>query len=142
MVEKIILFDTDAFLEMMRENVEVINFVKGIDLDSVYINPIIKAEIQFKAINKRDLSVINAKLEGYPIIPLDDDISEKFSEMYERYLLSRRPGIADMLIAATAVSYDIPLFTLSTAHFNFIRELKLLKHSIKPLPRTKGSWFQ
>ena len=50
MGEKIILFDTDAFLEMMRENVEVINFVKGIDLDSVYINPIIKAEIQFKAI--------------------------------------------------------------------------------------------
>ncbi len=42
MGEKIILFDTDAFLEMMRENVEVVNFVKGIDLDSIYINPIHK----------------------------------------------------------------------------------------------------
>jgi predicted nucleic acid-binding protein len=78
MGEKMILFDTDAFLEMMRENVEVVDFVKGIDLDSIYINPIIRGEIQFKAINKRDLSVINSKLEGYPVIPLDDDISEKF----------------------------------------------------------------
>ena len=84
------------------------------------------------------MSAINSKIEGYPIIPLDDDISE----LYEKYLLSHRPGIADMLIAATAVSYDIPLFTLNTAHFNFIHDLKLLKHSIKPLPQTKGSWFQ
>ena len=137
-----ILFDTDAFIELMRRNAEVIDFVKGIDLSSIYINPIIKAEIQFKAVNKRDLAVVNSRIETYPVIPLDDDISEKFSELFERFTLSHRPGVADMLIASTAISYDIPLFTLNTGHFNFIRELKLVKHSIKPIPRAKGSWFQ
>ena len=137
-----ILCDTDAFVEMMRGNGIVVDFVKVVGIDSIYINPAIKSEIQFKAINKRDLSIVNSRLDSFPVIPLDDDISEKFSSIFEKYVLSHRPGVADILVAATAVSYDIPLFTLNVAHFNFIRELKLVKHSIKPLPRTKGSWFQ
>jgi tRNA(fMet)-specific endonuclease VapC len=142
MGEKMILFDSDAFIELMRQNAEVVDFVRSVDLSSIYINPIIKAEIQFKAINKRDLALVNSRIDAYPVIPLDDGISEKFSDLFEKYILSHRPGVADMLVASTAVSYDIPLFTLNTAHFNFIRELKLVKHTIKPLARTKGSWFQ
>jgi tRNA(fMet)-specific endonuclease VapC len=122
-----ILFDTDAFIELMRGNTSVVDYVREVGINSIYINPVIKSEIQFKAINKRDLVVVNSRLEAYPVIPLYDDISHKFS---------------DMLVAAIAVSYDISLFTLNAPHFNFIRELKLVKHSIKPLPRTKGSWFE
>lgn len=142
MEQKIILCDTDAFIELMRQNPDVVSYLREIGFDSIYINPIIKAEIQFKAINKRDLLFINSRLEPFPVIPLDDDIADKFSRIYEKHLLSFRPSVPDMLIAATALSYDIPLFTLNLPHFAFISGLKLVKHTLKPLPRVKGSWFQ
>ena len=86
-----ILFDSDSFIELMRRNAEIVNLVNDIGINSIYINPIVKAEIQFKAINKRDLAVIDSKLDLYPSIPLDDDISDKFSALFEKYLLSHRP---------------------------------------------------
>jgi len=100
---EMILFDTDSFIELMRGNALVAACAREVGMDSVYINPVIKAEIQFKAVDKNDLKRVNARLDAFPVIPFDDDISDRFSNIFERYTLSHRPGVADMLIAATAV---------------------------------------
>jgi predicted nucleic acid-binding protein len=40
--------------------------------------------------------------------------------------LSHRPGIADILIAATALYYDLPIYTQNRKHFAFIPGIRLI----------------
>ena len=108
----------------------------------MYINSVIKAEVQCKAVDKHDLTALNRRLEFIPVIPLDQNISETFNRLFEKYLMAYRPSVPDMLIAATCLAYEIPLFTLNQDHFKFITEIKMIKHNIKPLSRIKGSWFK
>src|SRR5688572_8476846 len=118
-----ILCDTDVIVELWRNNTGVAERIHELGAENLYINSITKAEIQNKAINKKDLINITKRLKEFPLIVLDDDISELFNQLFEKYLLSHRPAVPDMLIAATALSYDIHLFTLNTGHFSFISGL-------------------
>jgi len=47
----------------------------------------------------------------------------------ETYALSHRPGIPDVLIAATALDHDLSLFTLNVKDFRFIPDLTIHEHS-------------
>jgi predicted nucleic acid-binding protein len=57
-------------------------------------------------------------------IPLDADISGRFLNLLNTYALSHRLSVPDALIAATALSQDIPLFTLNHRDFRFVADLK------------------
>ena len=52
-------------------------------------------------------------------IGLDSEISRMLSRLtWEHY--TKRPGIADMIIAATALTYPVELFTFNRKDFDFI----------------------
>jgi tRNA(fMet)-specific endonuclease VapC len=57
-------------------------------------------------------------------------INEKFCNVfikhYRTFVLSHRPGIADMLIATTVLYYNRPLYTHNKKHFQFIPDIKLI----------------
>jgi len=53
-----------------------------------------------------------------------------------RYSLSHKVSIPDMLIAATAISHDLELYTLNTKDFKFIPELNLYSE-VSQLLKTK-----
>ena len=53
-------------------------------------------------------------------IPVTAEITDIFIGLYRTFTLSRRPEIADTLIAATALYYQLPLYTLNKKHFQFI----------------------
>ncbi len=58
---------------------------------------------------------------------LSPEIIQLFIELMHRYSLSYKPLIGDMLIAATAVSNNLELYTLNQKDFKFIPEIKLFK---------------
>ena len=62
-------------------------------------------------------------------IPVTRDISLRFLELMETYALSHRPGIPDILIAATALDNDLSLFTLNLKDFHYIPELKIYEEA-------------
>ena len=70
--------------------------------------------------------LIENQLAKYTTIPLNIDISEIFFDLFKTFTLSHRPGIADTLIAATALYYNLPLYTLNKKHFQFIPGIVLL----------------
>lgn len=51
----------------------------------------------------------------------------KDHEGVKQNCLSHKPFIGDMFIAATALHFDIELYTLNQKDFHFIPELKLYK---------------
>ena len=58
-------------------------------------------------------------------ISLDADISDRFLALLEKYALSHRLSVPDALIAATALSQNLALYTLNVKDFRFIPDLKL-----------------
>ena len=70
-------------------------------------------------------------------IPVTRDISLRFLELMETYALSHRPGIPDMLIAATAIDHDLSLFTLNVKDFRYIPELEIYEETTIPKSETE-----
>ena len=56
------------------------------------------------------------------VLPMSRDIVDKAIQLRRQ----RKMGLADSLIAATALDYDIQLVTRNTSDFDWIEDLKLL----------------
>lgn len=76
--------------------------------------------------DKADFKRIEKQLNKYTTIPINTDISEIFTDLFKKLTLSHRPGIADTLIAATALYYHLPLYTYNKKHFQFIPGIQLV----------------
>ena len=120
-----VIFDTNILIEIYRGNELIQNTVNSIIDDTIYISVITAAEFLVGAKDKRDFARLEKDLEDYTQIPLSMEISKIFFELIGKYSLSRRPDIADTLIAATALYYDLPLYTLNKKHFQFIPGIRL-----------------
>jgi predicted nucleic acid-binding protein len=138
---EIILFDTDATIDFLRESPLIMEYAHSIGTESMFINPIVLAEVLYKSVDKADLARIKKKVAQLPSVPFSVEISDIFEIEWEKYILSHRPAIPDMMIAATCLYYDIPLFTFNKKDFTYITGLRVIEHDIKPMPRKGGSWF-
>ena len=121
-----VIFDTNILIELYRGNVAVKAQVQLIKSNVFYVSSITIAEFMVGAKNKDDLIRIEKQLRKYTPIPINAEITEIFVDLVKTYTLSRRPGIADTLIAATALYYNLPLYTLNKKHFQFIPGIDLI----------------
>lgn len=67
-------------------------------------------------------------MRRFQIIALDEAISRRADQLVNRYYLEYNLGIADALIAATAIEYDLPLLSKNQRDFRFIPGLQLLPY--------------
>ena len=64
-------------------------------------------------------------LSKIPVLHIDPYISEMAVEFVEKFCLSHKTNLEDALIAATAISHRIELYTLNIKDFIYIPEIKL-----------------
>lgn len=121
-----VIFDTNILIELYRGNTEIRKQVLTIDTGIFYISSISVAEFLAGARNKDEMRKIEKQLSKYTLLPITEDISKLFLQLFRQYNLSHKSGIPDTLIAATALYYDLPLLTLNTKHFQYFPEIKLL----------------
>lgn len=76
--------------------------------------------------NKSELQKLNEFLKNFQIISLDVEISKNALELLKKFRLSHGLLIADSLIAATALTYNLPLATRNVRDFKFIPKIQLL----------------
>ena len=120
-----ILCDTNILVEFYKNDLAVINELRNIGTDQLAISVITQAELYYGAINKAELSQIQKHLNLLNTLPIDQPISTQFIQLMARYSLSHKLTIPDALIAATALVYDISLYTLNVKDFRFIEGLDL-----------------
>ncbi len=77
--------------------------------------------------NKEELAQMKKKIKFYDVVQIDNLISEKAIELIEHYKLSHGLQIPDAIIAATAVVYQLPLFTYNLRDFDFVPNIILHK---------------
>jgi len=73
------------------------------------------------------LEKIDKFLKNFKLLPITQKISEKSMELMKMYSISHGLLIPDALIAAAAITQNLPLWTLNQKDFKFIRELVLFE---------------
>lgn len=122
-----VIFDTNILIEIYRGNNTVKEDIEKIGSDVFYITSITTAEFIVGTRNKEDLTKIEKQLSKYISIPLNEGINDIFIDMIKTLTLSHRPQIPDALIAATAIYYNLPLYTLNKKDFQYFTGIRLLK---------------
>ena len=124
-----ILCDTNVLIEFYKNNPQVTADFRQIGLRNLAVSVVTVAELYYGAFNKAELREIKKHLALMHQISVTRDISLRFLDLMETYALSHRPGIPDLLIAATAIDHDLTLFTLNVKDFRFITDLTIHEHT-------------
>lgn len=126
MARALVILDTSILIEIQRGNQQIINKVYESDWSDLYITPIVIAEFYRGSRNKAEFFKCKKLINKFQVLALDQNVAIVFAELFEKYSLSHRPAIPDMLIAATAIHNKASLYTLNIKDFTFIEDLILL----------------
>lgn len=119
------IFDTDVIIWFLRGNAKA---AKAIDnCDPRHLSTVSYLELLQGARNKKELKNIRYLLSDYSfqIIPLNENIGHRAIIYMEQYGLKVDLCLADALIAATSVEFNIQLYSGNRKHYRFIEDLDL-----------------
>jgi predicted nucleic acid-binding protein len=119
-----ILCDTNILIEFYKGNSVIIDELHEIGLSALAVSVVTTGELFYGARDKLELAKIQKHLSLMKQIPLDEEISNRFLALLEEYALSHKLSVPDALIAATALSRKLPIYTLNIKDFRFIPDLE------------------
>jgi predicted nucleic acid-binding protein len=96
-----------------------------IGYENIVVSDVTRAELLYGAINKTELQMIRKDLNKIRVLHVDQFISKMAVDLVDKYCLSNKTDFQDALIAATAISHRMELYTLNIKDFVFIPEIKL-----------------
>lgn len=122
-----LLVDTDIFIDFFN-NGYFEDILEGKDFD-IYYSAVTKKELLAKqGLKDSEKQAILYVLKKYRIIPITQNIAERFSSvLYEYPEISKE----DALIAATALDRKLPLITRNWKHYRKIKGLVLFGSQIR-----------
>lgn len=124
------LLDTNACIAIMKNNIKVLNRIRKVGIETVYLCTPVKAELWFGAYKSQRIEENQARLRMFfndlPSLTFDDLAAEHFGNI--RAFLARQGtpiGPYDLQIAAIATSHNLILVTHNTREFARIPNLQL-----------------
>lgn len=120
---KEILVDTNIFLYLMNGNDTIEEILQS---KNIYVSFMTELElVGFKNITPKEEKQVHNLLNDCSIILLNDRIKEKYIDLRRKYHLK----LADAVIAATAIVYNMPLIT-ADKQFRTVKELTLIAYEL------------
>ncbi len=121
--KKIILCDTDVLIEHFHGNENIVKELDSLGFERLSISVISVGEIYF-GMRKRETASTKDLIRRFNLLHIDKTTSQIFIQLMLGYK-SKGISVPDALIAATALTQRVELFTLNRADYNFIEGLKL-----------------
>ena len=123
MVDKI-LADTSILIDLQKGvQKSIYNFDRL--KDRIIISRITVCEFIYGAKNKKEKKINKEFIEKLEVIEISEEISKYTYFLLDKYAQAVKLGIADALIAATAIIEGLSFWTLNIKHFRKIKELKI-----------------
>lgn len=112
-----ILVDSDVLIWTLRGNAKALAHMQG--LADWHISAVSYMELAQGCRNRAELKAMQKafKSASSDVLPITTAISDMACHLVELHALSHSLYMADALIAATAISYSLPLLTANTKHF-------------------------
>jgi len=122
----VVFADTNIVIEYLKEGMEGFVAERFRDFENIYINDVVIMELFQGAKNKKELAYIKKRIQRFTVLQMNHEIIALARDLVEHYTLSHTLKIMDAMIAATALSYHLDLYTLNTKDFRYIPFLKLI----------------
>ncbi|MBN1960854.1 MAG: type II toxin-antitoxin system VapC family toxin [Deltaproteobacteria bacterium] len=121
------IVDTDVIIWYMRGNDKARIAIEKIE--NFQLSVVSYMELVQGMRNKNELRELrNAMTDwGVNVVLINETISAKALFLVERYFLSHKLELADALIASTAISCGLPIFTGNDKHYRMIDDLHVSK---------------
>ena len=123
-MEKIVL-DTNILIEVLKGNETIVQKLESSNF-SFCISSITVMELYYGALNKAELFNLKKFVNLFTVIEVDENISSISTELIFEYAKSHNLTIPDSLIASTAISKNLKLYTLNLKDFKYIEMNKKL----------------
>lgn len=122
-VDSNILIDVSRGIEQAIKELE-----EEEESHNLTVSVITQLELMVGCKKKKEFRELNTFMERFDILQVSEAISSKTVELFNKYRLSHDVRIAYMLIASTALVYDVELISKNQKDFRFIDDLKLIKY--------------
>ena len=120
-----IFADSCVVIDYLKGNRAVTSLFEKLGRENVCVNSIVIMEIYRGALNKSELLKIKKELCGFSCLEMTQSILDVATKLIDLYGLSHNAMIPDSIIAATCLTYEIPLYTTNTKDFFYIPGLNL-----------------
>lgn len=125
-----LLIDSDILIDAGRRDEKAILFLTGqARQQTLAISTITQLELLAGCRNKAEWAATESFIQPLTILPLSATISETAVRIFRQYRLAHGTGLADALIAATAIAHHVCLASKNERHFRAIAELDFFPYS-------------
>jgi predicted nucleic acid-binding protein len=115
------LIDTNILIDFLRGHPDAVSFLAQTNRTSL-LSTITVAELYSGTKGEHELQQIELLVSHFNVISLTSAIAKKSGLLKKEYQASNSIGIADAVIAATALEHDAKLITLNLKDFPMIEE--------------------
>jgi predicted nucleic acid-binding protein len=123
-MSKAVLCDTCVLVDFVNRRSEQITELQA-NAIALFINPVIELELLQGARNKAELLRLEKIVAMFYIVEMPLEVVDVARQLIKFYSLSHGLRLADALIAATALVYELDLLTDNVKDFRFVPELQL-----------------
>lgn len=122
-----IICDTNIIIHAFNGDSRTIEVLQNIGYENIALSSVTVMELYQGMANKQELAQMKKKIKYFDIVQIDATSSKLAISLIEKYRLSHGLAIPDALIATSAISLQMELFTYNLKDFSFIPDLKLYK---------------
>ena len=121
------ILDTNIIVWVLRAHPRAIAFVDRLPLAERNVSSISHMELLRGCRDKLDMEQTLRLIEEElgETVPVDEKMTKLAIDLMKKYALARRPGVPDLLIAATAMTRGEVLATENVKDFQYIPGLRL-----------------
>jgi predicted nucleic acid-binding protein len=123
------IVDTDILIDVARQIGEAMDCLDKIERQSTLaVSAITQMELFAGCRNKAELQNTERFLQRFQVLKLTEQISDVTVNLLRQYRLGHELAIPDALIAATAITLDLPFISQNQRNYRFIADLDLLSY--------------
>ena len=126
------IFDSDVVIWMLRRHPKAIRFARAVDPAERNVSVVSYLEVLRGCRDRREASDLAEFMREWftEVIPLKGEIGDRAVSLMGQFALSHRPGVDDMLIAASALDRRERVATGNVKHFDFIPGLVVYRFQV------------
>ncbi len=121
-----VLIDTDIIIDYLRGHTLAIEYLEKLK-PPIFISVVTIAEIYAGIRSNHEEKTVANLMDTFEVFSLENITAITGGQFVQQYAKSHGTGLADALIAATALHHKATLVTLNTKHFPMIKTIKPYK---------------
>ncbi len=117
-----ILYDTDILIDYLRDEKSAVTLLEGENRE-MFVSAVTVAELYAGAADALMRAGVRDLLLAFATIEMSQEIAISAGNLRSKYGKSHGTGLADAIVAATALSRQCPLVTGNKKHYPMIRNI-------------------